>query len=146
MKPNFLLILSFSALFLAGCSNQASFSEKMQDSFLLTSAENVSKENMQCIKLTQAYTLHSGLFSYTFPAGNYVGMKKNSTGVFYYSTKPIQSNAGMLNTVQGIYLDNNAKKGHFFGYNPQGFPDRPIRSTTLPAVIFSNLQMNAACK
>lgn len=124
-------MLSFSALFLAGCNTE--------------STENISKENMKCVKLTQPHTLQSDSLSYTFPAGNYVALKKNNTGLFYYSTKPIQSSNPKMHTMQGIYLDNNAKKGYFFGYNPKGLPDKPVPGAALPAVIFSNLQMNAQC-
>lgn len=145
MNLRLLSLLAAAGLFLAGCSNEASFSEKMHDSFAFTAAVNLPKEKMQCIQLNKPYVLKAGIATYTFPAGLYVGMKKNSSGIFYYSVNPIKSSNSLFDTVQGIYLDNAAKQGNFFGYSPQGFPDRPIRSTVLPAEVLKHVLIKPAC-
>jgi hypothetical protein len=141
------IILITAVLFLSGCANDASFSEKMKDNFLFTSADKVQTQ-VKCIRLTKPYVLKSGLATYTFPSGIYKGTKQNDSGVFYYSSSPVKSSLGLLGSgsVDGIFLHNDLRSGNFFGHSYQGYSDRPIRSVQLPRDIFGSIQTNVNCR
>ena len=134
-------------IFLSGCMGpQASFKERMQDSFLFTSAARVPASEIKCISLTKSFTLQSGSVTYSIPSGRYIAKRKNKTGYFYYAPTLIKSSNWFLSpSQQGIYLDNQLNKGNVFGRDPQGYASRPIRGAILPKAIFSYIQMNSHC-
>lgn len=145
---NIIKLLTLSlVILLSGCMGaQASFSERMQDNFLFTSAENVSASEKRCITLTKPFTLESGSVTYSIPAGRYIAEKKNKTGYFYYAPKRITSSNWLLSpSQQGIYLNNQLNKGNLFGRESQGYANRPIRGAVLPKAIFSYIQKNSKC-
>lgn len=131
-----------SVVFLSGCMGpHASFSERMQDSFLFTSADDVAGSENKCIMLTKPVTLPSGSVTYSIPAGRYIAKKKNQTGYFYYAPSRITSSNWLLSpSQQGIYLNNQLNSGNVFGANPTGYSNRPIRGAVLPNSIFSYIK------
>lgn len=124
---------------------QASFSERMQDNFLFTSADDVTSSEVKCIMLTKPCTLRAGSVTYSMPAGQYIAKKKNKTGYFYYAPSPITSSNWFLSpSQQGIYLNNQFNSGNLFGRNPTGYSDRPIRGAVLPNSVFSCIKHSPA--
>lgn len=138
MNKTIKILALASVFFLSGCvGEQASFGERMQDSFIFTSAENVAGSESKSITLIKPFTLQSGSVTYSIPSGRYIARKKNSTGYFYYAPRPIKSSNWLLSpSQQGIYLDNQFTSGNVFGINPSGFDSRPIRGAVLPNAIF----------
>lgn len=142
MNNTIKLIALTSAILLSGCVGpQASFGEKMQDSFFFTSADNATDSEIKCIALTRPYTLPSGAVSFSLPAGKYTARKKNSTGYFYYAPQPILSSNSFFSFDQdGIYIDNQFNRGNIFGKSANGFDSRPIRGAVLPQAIFAYIK------
>jgi hypothetical protein len=136
-----------TAVFLSGCAGpQASFSDKIQDSFLFTSASEVPPTQRSCFTLTQSFVLPSGSVTYSIPAGRYVAKQKNKTGHFYYAPHMIESSNSWLGVDQeGIYLDNQFKHGYLFFISPTGYSNRPIRSNVLPNDILTHIKLEKHC-
>jgi len=146
---NILKLITLLALvaFISGCAGpSASFTEKLQDTFLLTSADGVSANEHKCITLTKPYSFKSGLINYSLPAGRYVAKRKHKSGYFYYASAPIKTQNSFFYPYQsGIYLENTSNKGYLFGSNPTGFDDRPIRGSKIPNEMFAYIKRNSSC-
>ncbi len=134
-------------VFLSGCGGpQASLSDKFQDSFLFTSASDVSPAEKSCFILTKSFSLPSGSVTYSIPAGRYVAKQKNKTGYFYYAPHIIQSSNSWLGVDQeGIYLDNQFTHGYLFFISPTGYSNRPVRSNVLPNDILRHIKLEKHC-
>lgn len=127
---------------LTGCVGpSASYTDRLKDSFLFTSADNVPENVHKSIVLTQPYSFQSGMINYSLPAGRYVAMKMHESGYFYYAPQAIKTQNSFLYPWQeGIYLENNANKAYVFGRSGNSFSDRPIRGSMLPQDIFRILK------
>lgn len=133
---------------LSGCVNagqQASFKERFKDSFGFTSASSVPAGQAKCLALAKPFTFESGSVTYTLPAGQYKGTRKNNTGYFYYASGSIKKSSFFVNSADGIYINNQFTQGNLFGINPEGFDFRPIRGTVLPHSIFAYLKRSGNC-
>ena len=148
------LLVVAVAISLNGCANygaQAGLGERYKDNFLLTSAYSVSGSEARCVTLMKPFKFVSGSVTYSLPAGNYKGKKRNSSGYFYYAPDSIITSTPEWQThmavgvISGIYLNNQLTQGNLFSFNPSGFDQRPIRITVLPGNFFSNFKKSGNC-
>lgn len=137
------MTLGLSGMIL-GCVNvgeHASFSEKLKDNFLLTSAQPVSNNEIKCVSVDKTFSYKSGDVTITLPAGRYKASEKQDGGMFYYSPAKIKSSSFLTNNFYGLYIKDKANQGNLVelgGY-------RPFRGPVLPPVVFSHIKRLGHC-
>ena len=138
------LFILICVILLGGCANSGAFSDKLSDMTVFTTATAVPHSEMRCVTLTQAFTLKSQFFVFTLPSGSYQGLRKNSTGYFYYAPSAVKSSS-RLGSVSGIYINNQFTQGNLFTDNWGIYGSRSIRGTILPDSIFLYLRKDNKC-